>query len=437
MQSIFRWKKCTLRQARSQTVRDEWESGPLAEEADDRASSDKEQEQLLQWMWADAGFSHALARANPLRWSARLPAPDIEEQLIRQTASRPVSLRVCGHRHVVKFTSARSAAEWIRGAAGSREIEQQKPPKTLGLLSLSLFIAPAACTYFLRTNAKTSWRRKNVFAASLYALRITQLPHRIAKTQEFVEISPHQRRSADNYAGFDSSTAKALIHFIDAASLPLNDRPQELEVSGLRWVCVESAPFWMGWLHDESGASVIAFRGGDGGKDDACCHPGSPVRAFINGDDETQPPSLPMALMQELSERAAEAQRKHGSVSGGISLVGYSQGALPALACALSLAPSDQASSHLVAVELLNPATMFWPTWFVPPLLRDNWWAADSAPLVSAKIRSWVIKNDPLSEGLPGKGGFRAPLLPGTTIVLPSKHFDQDIIHNHDLSNFK
>ena len=32
-----------LRQARSQTVKDEWEGEPVAEEADDRASTDKEQ----------------------------------------------------------------------------------------------------------------------------------------------------------------------------------------------------------------------------------------------------------------------------------------------------------------------------------------------------------------------------------------------------------
>jgi hypothetical protein len=29
------------------------------------------------------------------------------------------------------------------------------------------------------------------------------------------------------------------------------------------------------------------------------------------------------------------------------------------------------------------------------------------------------------------------PSTPGATIVLPAKYFDKDIMHNHDLSNFK
>ena len=433
-----------MREARSQVVGGGEEAASEGSEGGDGLGGEGGEDShgtLLQWMWADAGLFRfkALARANPLRWSARLPARDAQQQLLQQSAAprgqgdRPVSLRVCGQRHVVTFSSAEAAAEWIRSAAS--EIEQQKVPKSLGLLGLGLLIAPAACTVFLRTNAQTSWHKKNVFAASLYARRITQLPHRIARMQEHVDISAHNRRSDDTYARWESSEAKQLIPFIDAASLPMEARPSEMQVGNKQWVSVENAQFWMGWLHEESGASVIAFRGGDGGKEDALNHPGSPVRAFIHGDNETQLPELPTELMRRLADKATEARQKGSAQAGRLSIVGYSQGGIPALACALSFGLSDLPQDSLERVELLNAATMFWPTWFLPPLLSEDWWT--NAPAVSAKINSWVIKDDPISEGLPGRGGFRAPATPGTTIVLPPKHFDRDLIHNHDLSNFK
>ena len=37
--------------------------------------------QKLQWMWGDAGFSESLAQANPLRWSKKLPAAAIKQQV--------------------------------------------------------------------------------------------------------------------------------------------------------------------------------------------------------------------------------------------------------------------------------------------------------------------------------------------------------------------
>ena len=48
---------------------------------------------------------------------------------------------------------------------------------------------------------------------------------------------------------------------------------------------------------------------------------------------------------------------------------------------------------------------MFWPTWYAT-VLPEDWWS--NAPAVSCKITSWVVKDDPLSEGLQGSGGFRA-----------------------------
>ena len=68
-------------------------------------------------------------------------------------------------------------------------------------------------------------------------------------------------------------------------------------------------------------------------------------------------------------------------------------------------AGEDLQQDTLKRVELLNCATMFWPTWYAA-VLPEDWWG--NAPAVSCKITSWVVKDDPLSEGLQGSGGFRA-----------------------------
>jgi hypothetical protein len=76
---------------------------------------------------------------------------------------------------------------------------------------------------------------------------------------------------------------------------------------------------------------------------------------------------------------------------------------------------------------------MFWPYW-MSNLLAEDWWT--NAPPVSAKITSWVIGHDPLSDIVPGTRGLRAPQTPGITMVLPAKFNDKDIIKNHALANF-
>lgn len=164
----------------------------------------------------------------------------------------------------------------------------------------------------------------------------------------------------------------------------------------------------------------------------ALARPRSPVRSFVHGDDDSLPPKLPTDLMRTLSEAAVEARKK--GTGGGITMVGYSQGAIPALASALLFGASTMEQDTLTRVELLNAALMFWPTWF-PSILASDWWT--NSPPVSSKITSWLIKDDPLSEGLPGAGGFRVPMSPGTSIVLPPKHFDKDIMNNHSLDNFR
>jgi len=147
------------------------------------------------------------------------------------------------------------------------------------------------------------------------------------------------------------------------------------------------------------------------------------------------------------------------AAAAGITIVGFSMGCLPALACALAFGCrlhviflhliflihlpyppfphfcSDELPlAALRRVVLFNPATMFWPIWLRPPLLVQDWWT--NAPPAAAKIFSYVIKDDPLSEGLPGAHGFRAPIMPGCTTVLPPKHAGADTWKNHNLENF-
>ncbi len=133
-------------------------------------------------------------------------------------------------------------------------------------------------------------------------------------------------------------------------------------------------------------------------------------------------------------------------------------GCLPALACALAfgrrlphcykysaqfVSPNElTAFSHsdgmplpaLLRVLLFSPASMFWPIWLRPPMLPEDWWT--HAPPTAAKITSYVIRDDPLSDGVPGANGFRAPQMPGRTIVLPPKYTGADLWKNHNLENF-
>ena len=84
---------------------------------------------------------------------------------------------------------------------------------------------------------------------------------------------------------------------------------------------------------------------------------------------------------------------------------------------------------------LLNAATAFWPAW-MNQLLPDGWWTCRSRTLMGAAeaIQSWVVRDDPLSEGTPG--GARAPRTPGTTIVLPACAKGLALIENHAFAHF-
>jgi len=257
-------------------------------------------EQLLQWMWADAGAGlggmfKAAAKANPLRWSAKLTPQALRQELLTVAPSqhRPVRLCLCGQPHELKFSTPALALQWLEEAQD--EIRSQTQGDALGVLNLHRvpFLVPAAVALFLRTHAKTGWLQKNIFVAAGYARRITQCPRNVVHMQAELESSPH-RRFHCAWEDFHADPNSRLFAFINEATKPFHQRGvhNQLEgrlalhtshvtrhksrlpaAAGALWTSIENSRFWMAW-RSESGGIVIAFRGGDGGVDDQCDHPG-------------------------------------------------------------------------------------------------------------------------------------------------------------------
>ena len=85
---------------------------------------------------------------------------------------------------------------------------------------------------------------------------------------------------------------------------------------------------------------------------------------------------------------------------------------------------------------LLNVATAFWPAW-LNELFPTRWWTgrvSTEFAAAAAVVQSWVVRDDPLSEGTPG--GARAPRAPGTTIVLLARAKGLALIENHAFEHF-
>merc|ERR1712196_137531 len=106
-------------------------------------------------------------------------------------------------------------------------------------------------------------------------------------------------------------------------------RPQTVQAGG-SWKRYEDEcePYWAVYQQDTwhsamHASFVVLFTGGDGSLKDAKCHPGSPARAFVQGQSEQFVPYLPIDLLRRLGEQ------------GEVCLVGYSLGGIAALASAL------------------------------------------------------------------------------------------------------
>ena len=166
------------------------------------------------------------------------------------------------------------------------------------------WLAAPGLALFCRTHSDQDYYKKNLFCAVPYAWRATALPLAVAKMQREsgTRSSPHRRIEASSWKEYDASRARELAGFVAAASCRLSERPPTVEAFASRWSlveCIRAAEFWAVYrsadsdraMFDGDGAIVVAFRGGDGGTEDAKHHPGSPARAFIEGGSELTVPS--------------------------------------------------------------------------------------------------------------------------------------------------
>jgi len=383
-------------------------------------------EPKLEWMWGDAALGK-LSKMNPLRWG-RGTAEEVAAQLEgvkEKDQHRPVRLRIAGHYHQNNFESPAEAAQWVRETATEERHTDPKAGLTFMASGAKLLAAPALA-FFCRLHSKQSWARRNIFVASAYARRVTALPEAIAKMQRFPSRS--HTRTESSWEEFDGGRGRFLAAFISAATLPMRERPRVVMMGEETWTLLDesqgeedsrartNSEFWATYSNAK-GQYILAFRGGDGGAEDAKNHMGSPARAFVQGEKETElPAALPTSLVADLGSR------------GQLSIVGYSLGAIPALTCALYVGRQD----YLREVVLLSPATMFWPPW-LNKALPDDWWAV--SPPVCELVTNYVVHDDPLADGVPG-GVVRAPQLPGTTVLLPPQATGGAVMTNHEFRHF-
>ena len=427
----------------------------------------------LQWMWGDAGvlplpgFKWA-AKVNPFRWS-KAAAPDAVadamSKLKWKKQTRKVKLRIVGQNNTLKFANGRAAAEWVReqcesgdaAAANLRPTEATSGKVSFAAGAAGSLAAPALALW-LRVQARDSgrpWRKRNLFVAASYARRVTQVPREVVDMQQHLSKASaegHPRREIP-WDEFDTSRTRVLTAFVEAAATPVADRPASitLDATGEEYQLAagpaggNDSPFWVAYVCPAAAGAVLAFRGGDGGVDDAKNHFGSPARAFIAGED---PGAFPVGLQPALD--LLEALGRDASVT----VIGYSQGGIPALACGLAFGHMPWLNKCI----LLNAATVFWPPWFsaeeggnggsgdgggggggggrARPLLRDDWWQnPDGIGRAREIILSYIIRDDPLSDGVPG-GKMKAPQVPGTTLVLPAVCFGTNIGENHAFKHF-
>jgi hypothetical protein len=174
----------------------------------------------LKWMWADAGVAGVtskLAQANPWRWSKALSPEDLKTELQKQSKARPVLISLLTYKHRMTFADPAACAAWIdesllelrsdvsqlqkqaadsSSASASAAPQRQGKSKSEGVLAVWRFVAPAYCVYFMRRHATTSWKHKNLFVASAYARRASQLPHQTSAMQESINTYAHPRREA-------------------------------------------------------------------------------------------------------------------------------------------------------------------------------------------------------------------------------------------------
>ena len=367
----------------------------------------------MSWMWADAKIApgmHFAAHLNPMRWFSGTPR-EVRDSLARyvKKIARPVKLKIKMEDTQKKATLSSSctfahqseAIKWLDAGfldrtdslAGNYVI----PSKTFLSLAMAVLSIPALALYLRILTAGEqgeqggrNWSRRNYFVAYAYASRVVSFPKKVKKAQlENVERFKSQNLSWESFREEDD---RLLCPFIRLAQMLPNERPFEVEHQNEKWTLLENASTDLFVVYTNGSEAIMAVRGGDSSSrlDDLTTHPGSPVRAFVQAEDEERVPVevLPFSTLEkELLEYS-------------LTLVCYSQGAIVGLAMAHRFS-----SWPFRRIVLFNGAMLFWPQWL-----------GSGKEEPAFKCISYVVEGDPLSD--PGQG---APQAPGTTFLMPTR----------------
>jgi len=388
---------------------------------------------------------------------------------------RPISIRCncvdpsTGVNHMQdeqKFANSEEAISYIRQLEEIDRSQEQQINLTsdgsdnvsLGFLFLTAkVLAVPQLAAFCRLHVESSkpWLERNSYKAFRYAQVVVGCVSAVTEEQKqnhnivtdsfiswpsFYEPSLRNNRSPYYYVDFISKGCP-----LDRNS----NKPEKLEIKNTHIQCdmensasdvydilvptklnehILKNDFWS--VYERNGLDiVVAFRGGSGGTDDGINHYGSPARGFIK-QDETIPRDI--RNLAEFLKQRISAQNVH------ISLVGYSQGGIPAVVTYLLLKEmihDIKGAQERVQCITYNPATVFWPRYLYDPATRRGLLpqTCQSLETKNYSIKNYLIKNDPLSESIPGKSipRYTAPRFPGETFILPQR--SSNILDNHKL----
>ena len=322
---------------------------------------DMSEEYYLEWMWGDAGIlgmpgMNYVASLNPYRWSKGDSDSIIRDLLQHSETERPVELRVIGEKYSHSFVSPKAAISWIESCKDTN-ITKGNSLYTFGT-TFALWTAPGALALFCRLHSKQAWTKKNLFNAGIYANYVTNIPYELSKRQRIHGLNPKFDAILKEEKTWDEFFSLCDYgRLVEITSLPKDERIGEILFDSKKWILQENEEYFTIFQNKESKEAIITFRGGDGGAEDAKNHPGSPARIFVNGYDAN---ALPSELGSDFIESLGETGYS-------ITIVGYSQGGILALAAAIKYAKH----SYIKKCILLNCATQFWPPW-MNQLLPDG-----------------------------------------------------------------
>lgn len=410
----------------------------------------------IRWMWADAKLLPGLAflaKKDPLRWSKWLHSIR-DESLSNKNKDRPVRLQVRMRTRLnhpeprrpfqqqpfqYEFPSMEQAVKWWSELAKMSQDEEccssgrpplpddqedYKSPQHNPLLGMMMsHMSVPAFALFLRTHVQREhspfYHDRHILAAYSYATRAVNYPKQVAarQHQNNKEWDTKFREYHMSWKDFRESSKQPfdLAKLCNVAHWGEAQKPRYLSLDEKQWRLSGKHSTDMWTVYTTKTAAMIAIRGGDTSTnpDDLKNHPGSPARAFLMNFNIASVPDDLLTLFDTIEDLSRDLA---------VTITAYSQGAIPAMACARRFATAPPGSCRLKRIYLLNPATVFWPPWLaqVKPAPRDDEFGdiVEDDDCLSPSISSFVVEGDPLSHGV--GSSFRVPRVPGTTYLLPT-----------------